>query len=374
MLTTLIFLIVLSVLVFVHELGHFFTARKFGIKAEEFGIGFPPRAYGIYKSISGKWKRVRGSKTVEDAADTIYSINWLPLGGFVKIKGEDGENVDPDSFASKKIWQRAIVLSAGVFMNIVLAAVLISIGLMIGSPQALDGLGKGAIVKDQQIQVVQVAENSPAKQAGIIAGDLILSIEDKKFATYQEIQNFVDENKGKVLNYKIKRNNEELNFKIQPEIREETGKGGVGVVLVESGTVRYPWYAAIWQGIKQTVLLTWAILVAFYELFRNLFMGQSVGADVAGPIGIAKLTGQVARLGVMHLIQFTALLSINLAIINFLPIPALDGGRILFLIIEKIKGKPVKKELEAIIHNVFFLLLMALILVITFKDVLGLFK
>ncbi|KKR21156.1 MAG: Membrane-associated zinc metalloprotease [Parcubacteria group bacterium GW2011_GWE2_39_37] len=374
MLTTLIFLIVLSVLVFVHELGHFFTARKFGIKAEEFGIGFPPRAYGVYKSISGKWKRVRGSKTVDDAADTIYSLNWLPLGGFVKIKGEDGENVDPDSFASKKIWQRAIVLSAGVFMNMVLATVLISIGLMIGSPQALDGLGKGAIVKDQQIQVVQVAENSPAKQAGIIPGDIILGIDEKKFATFQEIQNFVDENKDKVLNYKIKRNNEELNFKIKPEIREETGKGGVGVVLVESGTVRYPWYAAIWQGIKQTALLTWAILVAFYELFRNLFTGQSVGADVAGPIGIAKLTGQVARLGIMHLIQFTALLSINLAIINFLPIPALDGGRILFLIIEKIKGKPVKKEVEAIIHNVFFLLLMALILVITFKDVLGLFR
>lgn len=374
MLTTLIFLIVLSVLVFVHEIGHFLTARKFGIKAEEFGIGFPPRAFGIYKSLSGKWKRVRGSKTVDDAADTIYSINWLPLGGFVKIKGEDGENVDPDSFASKKIWQRTIVLSAGVFMNIVLATILISIGLMIGSPQGLEGLGKSAVVKNRQIQVVEVVEGSPAKQSGVIAGDVLVSINDSEFATYQEIQKFVDENKDKVLNYTIKRGVALLDLKIKPEIRKETGKGGIGVVLVESGTVRYPWYAAIWEGIKQTGMLTWAILVAFYEMFRNLFLGNGVGADVAGPIGIAKLTGQVARLGVMHLIQFTALLSINLAIINFLPIPALDGGRILFLIIEKIKGKPVKKELEAVIHNIFFMLLMVLILFITFKDVWGLFK
>jgi regulator of sigma E protease len=367
--TLLTFFIVLGVLVFVHELGHFFVARKFGVRAEEFGFGFPPRAFGIYKSVDGKWKNVFGGKEVADAADTIYSVNWLPLGGFVKIKGEDGNNTDPDSFASKNILKRTLILSAGVSMNIVLAMVLISFGLIIGMPQSLENLGNGAKVSDQKIQIVQILPDSPASSAGLTVGDVIENIDGKSFTKYDDLQNYVAEKNGKPLKYQIKRANQEKDFTITPKTMKETGKGGIGVAIAETGMVRYPWYLAVWEGVKTTIFLTWAIIVAFYDLFKNLFMGHGISSDIAGPVGIAALSGQVARMGLSYVIQFTALLSVNLAIINFLPFPALDGGRVLFLVIEKIKGSPVKRELEAMIHNIGFGLLMVLVLLVTFRDI-----
>ncbi|MFA4941913.1 MAG: RIP metalloprotease RseP [Patescibacteria group bacterium] len=421
-LTIITFIIVFSLLIFVHELGHFWTARKFGVKAEEFGFGFPPRIFGVQilkgkklekisetekisleisesqtsnggeilkevvldekKEIDKmvffkKFRFVQGSKEPEVKpgeeemqAGTIYSLNWIPLGGFVKIKGENGENEnDNDSFASRKIWQRAIMLSAGVAMNILLAAVLISFGLMIGLPQTLDDLTPQARIYDKKIQVAEVMADSPAAKAGLAVGDTIISIDKQDFANEEELQNFVAGKVGEELNYEIKRGQDNIDIKIAPEIREETGRGGVGIAIAVTGLVKYPWYLAIWEGVKTTAILTWAILVAFYELFKNLIIGHGLSADIAGPVGIAALTGQVAQMGFIYVLQFTVLLSINLAIINFLPIPALDGGRILFLIIEKIKGSPVKREVEAMIHNIGFSLLMILVLVVTFKDV-----
>ncbi len=360
---------VLSVLVLAHELGHFVMARKYGAKAEEFGLGFPPRAVGIYKNKEGKWKKVFGSKEVKDASDTVYSINWLPLGGFVKIKGEDGENSDPDSFASRKMWQKAVILVAGVTMNIFLAFVLISIGYMIGFPQAIDDELSGAKVVDPQIQVIDLIEDSPAKEAGLQPGDVITGIDGIKFENFGELQNYVDENIGNEIVYEVRRAYETMTFSITPEVREETDRGGVGISIVELGTVKYSFFRSIWEGFKTTIFITWMILLAFYNLLRDLIMGSGVGVEVAGPVGIAAITGQAARLGIAHLLQFTALLSINLAIINILPIPALDGGRLLFLLIEKIKGSPIKRETEALIHNTGFILLMILILIVTFNDV-----
>ncbi|MDP2709075.1 MAG: RIP metalloprotease RseP [bacterium] len=371
LLTIITFIIVLSILVFAHELGHFLTARRFGVRAEEFGFGFPPRAFGLYKSVNGSWKPVWGGREVSDAADTIYSINWLPLGGFVKIKGEngDGEN-EPDSFASRPIWQRAVMLSAGVIMNVALAAVLISAGFMAGLPQALDGtLDSRARVSDQKIQVVQVVNNSPAELAGLMIGDTIVSIDGQKFSNFEELQSYVGANTGSPLAYKIERSGEIIDEKITPELLADTGRGGIGVGITETGIVSYPWHIAIIEGVKTTFFLLWAIIVAFYELIKGLIFGQGVTADLAGPVGIATLTGQVARLGFVYLLQFTALLSINLAVINFFPFPALDGGRVLFLIIEKIKGSPVKREVEGAIHNIGFALLMLLVLIVTFRDV-----
>jgi len=370
-LTIISFIIVLSLLVFVHELGHFWTARRFGVKTEEFGFGFPPRIYGIYKDKNGQWKTVRGGKKVEDVVGTIYSVNWIPLGGFVKIKGENGEGEnEKDSFVSRKIWQRASILSAGVIMNIFLAAVLISIGLMVGLPQALDNnISDKAVITDRKIQVAQVLPESPAETAGLKMADIIISINNQQFNTEEDLQNYVAGRSGQELNYKIKRGQKEINFNITPEIREDTNKGGVGIAIVATGLVKYPWYISIWEGFKTTIFLVWYIIVAFYELIKGLIFGQGVSADVAGPVGIAVFTGQVARMGFVYLMQFTALLSINLAIINFLPFPALDGGRVLFLIIEKIKGSPVKREIENVIHNVGFSLLMVLVLIVTFRDV-----
>lgn len=367
--TIIIFLAVLSVLVLAHEFGHFITARKFGAKPEEFGLGFPPRAIGIYKSTSGEWKKVYGAKEVDDAADTIYSLNWLPLGGFVKIKGEDGENDDPDSFVSRKMWQKSIILSAGVTMNIILAFVLISIGYMIGFPQAIDDNISGGTVVDPQIQVVDLLEDSAAADAGMKSGDVIKGIDDIKFENFEALQKYVDENIGKEITYDVRRGYDDITLNITPELREETGRGGVGISIVELGTVKYSFFRSIWEGLKSTIFITWMILLAFFGLIKDLIMGSGVGVDVAGPVGIASITGQAARLGFAHLLQFTALLSINLAIINILPIPALDGGRLLFLLIEKIKGSPVKRETEALIHNTGFILLMILILIVTFNDI-----
>jgi regulator of sigma E protease len=370
-LTIITFIIVLSVLVFAHELGHFAMARRFGVKAEEFGLGFPPRALGIYKNSQGKWKHVFGSKEVTDCPGTVYSINWLPLGGFVKIKGENGEGEnETDSFASRPIWQRAIMLSAGVVMNVILAMVLVVSGFMIGLPQVLDGsLDARAQISDRKIQIIQVIKNSPAEQADIQIGDTIISIDNIKFANFQALQNYVNSKIGQTLDYKVERGREPIDKLIKPVLISETNKGGIGVAISETGIVRYPWYLAIWQGVITTFVLTWTIIVAFYDLIKGLLFGHGVTADLSGPVGIATLTGQVARMGFVYLMQFTALLSINLAVINFFPFPALDGGRVFFLIIEKIKRGPVKRELEGLIHNIGFVLLMILVVVVTFRDV-----
>jgi regulator of sigma E protease len=393
LLTIIVFILVLSVLVFVHELGHFVAARRFGVRAEEFGFGFPPRARGVQlwrknnqdgtpvqkaegeRSLTSKfnWRWVSGSHEItEDDSlyGTVYSINWLPLGGFVKIKGENGEKeADRDSFGSRPIWQRSVILSAGVAMNVLLAMVIIIFGMMIGLPQAIDGLDQRVQISDRKIQVMQVMPELPAELAGMKIGDAILSINNEEFSTYTELQDFIDKNVGQPLHYLVGRGQQQIAMTITPIVIEETGKGGVGIGIAETGIVSYPWYLAIWEGVKTTFLLLWAIVVAFYQLLKGLIMGQGVSADLSGPVGIAVITGQVARLGFVYLMQFTAMLSLNLAIINFLPLPALDGGRILFLIIEKIKGSPVKREFEAIAHNIGFALLMLLVVVVTFKDI-----
>lgn len=368
-LTLIVFILVLSLLVFVHEMGHFLTARKLGTRAEEFGFGFPPRVWGIYKNREGKWKQVWGGKEVKDVPGTIYSINWIPLGGFVNIKGQDGEHGnDSDSFSSKPIWKRAIMLSSGVIMNIVLAAVLFSIGFMIGLPQGVDNLDERAQVSERKVQIIQVLPDTPAQEAGLKMADIVLSVDGQKFTRDADLQAFTGQRQGQELNYKIQRGNEVLDFKISPKLTE-AGEVEIGIGIINTGLVKYPWYLSIWKGIKISIILVWVIIVAFYELIKNLIIGQPVGVDIAGPVGIASMTGQFARMGFVYLLQFTALLSVNLAVINFLPIPALDGGRVLFLIIEKIKGSPIKREVEAVIHNTGFLLLMLLVLFITFKDI-----
>jgi len=377
-LTLIIFILVLSVLVFVHELGHFLAARNFGVRVEEFGFGFQPRLCGIYRVNRSHhwwqfwkhykhWKIVFGNKEIKDAEGTVYSINWLPLGGFCVIKGENGEGEnDRDSFVSKKIWQRIIIISAGVIMNIVLAAFLFSIGYMIGLPQGLEGVDKNVIVRDQKVLVLEVLPNTPAASSGVKAGDAILEIDGQKFSGEESLRAYVNTRAGQKLDYKIERNKEILDLKIIPN--NNNGKGEIGVAIANTGLVRYPWYLAIWKGVSASIIMVWAVILAFYDLLKNLIIGQGVSANIAGPVGIASLTGQYARLGVVYLLQFVGLLSVNLAVVNFLPLPALDGGRIIFLLIEKIKGKPVKREIEAIIHSLGFFLLILLVILVTVHD------
>ncbi len=369
LLTIITFIIVLSVLVFVHEFGHFWVARRCGLRPKEFGFGFPPRAIGYYKNHEGKWKTVRGSKDPVDAEDTIYSINWLPLGGFVNLQEDEEAGDNQNHFSKKPVWQRTAILLAGVTMNILLAAFLISVGYIVGLPQSVDGLSDKAKVTDLKVQVLEVMPDSPAAQAGLKAGDSLLYVNDIRIESNEQIQKIADENTGKELKYRIRRGSDELEKVIIPVKMEEGGKGMIGVNIGETGIVRYPFFIAIWEGFKTTAALTWFILLAFGALIRDLVTGHGVSIEVGGPIRIAEITGDAVRMGFSYLINFSALLSINLAIINALPFPALDGGRVIFLIIEKLKGSPVSKRVEATIHSIGFALLMLLILLVTYQDI-----
>lgn len=379
--TIIIFILVLSVLVFAHELGHFVTARIFGVKAEEFGIGFPPRAFGWYRNRFGKWKKIFGNRSVESlesseneslhpaAKSTVYSLNWLPIGGFVKIKGENGgDKEEGDSFSSKTIGRRIVILSAGVIMNVVLAWFLFSVGYIIGLPQSSDTVGKNAIVSDSQVMIQEVLPESAAAKAGLKAGDGIIRVGSINIETEKQLQDMIAASAGREAELLINREGSEQTVKVTPPVKEG-GRATIGIAIYSSGLVRYPFFSAFWQGAKTTGWVLGQIVVAFIDLFRQIFKGDNVGNQFAGPVGIATITGQAARLGFTYLLQFMALLSLNLAIINILPFPALDGGRILFLAIEKAKGKPVRKDIEALIHNIGFMLLIALIILITYKDI-----
>ncbi len=376
MFTLLIFIAVLALLVLSHEFGHFIVARKNGIKVHEFGFGFPPRILGIRLLKIGnkrKWQIVAGRHEPEAAEEhmpgTLYSINWLPLGGFVKIKGEDGSDVgDPDSFAFKKVWQKSLVIVAGVVMNVVVAAILLSIGFVLGVPQPFDDEQRTS-AKDIRIEIMEVLPGKPAEVAGVLRGDIIKKIDEQEVQSLKQLQNYVDDNKEKELTVTLRRGEEEIVKKIRPTIYEDTGRGGLGVALDQMGTVRYPWYKAIYYGILATGFYLKEIIFAFYYLIKGLFTGVGMGDAVSGPVGVAVMTGQVARMGITYLIQFTALLSLNLAVLNVLPIPALDGGRLLFILLGKLLRRPISQRFEQMVHTVGFVLLMILVVFITVRDV-----
>jgi len=392
MMTVIIFIITIGVLIFVHELGHFVTARRNGIRAEEFGFGFPPRIFGFQRYFDKKgkvkkWRIIWGSKDGDDyneAKDrqeikekkyekgTIYSLNWLPLGGFVRIKGEDGENKDEDSFASKPAWPRVKVLVAGVVMNFVLAWFLIVIVMMLGIPEAKES---DMILEGAKVQISGVVDGSPAKMMGLKVGDEIaLAQKNFKIEKLEDIRQFINNNRGQEIILKIKRGKEDLELKGRPLERVEENQAALGIFYSQIVMERYPFHKAIWESAKTVVEIIWAMLAALYSILKNLMIGgESVGMEVAGPVGIVVLTKQVADLGIVYLLQFVALLSINLGLINILPIPALDGGRILFILIEKIKGSPVSQKVEQAFHFVFFALLISLMVFVTYRDILKFF-
>lgn len=381
--TIIIFIAVLALLVLVHELGHFLTARKLGVKSEEFGFGVPPRIFGVYKNKAGKCKFVAGSKSIEELnkneetapADTIYSLNWIFAGGFVKIKGENGDGEkDPDSFIVQKAWKKITILVAGVAMNIILAWALLSVAFMFGMNQDLDMAGKNAIIDNPEIIFIGTLEDSPAHLAGIEPGDILLSLNGENIRLFADFVSKVESYQNQEINLTVLRDGNELNLSMTPEFNEDLNQTAIGVAIYNSATVRYPFLESIWQGAKSTALYLKLITVAFYQLISDLIVGKSVDGQVGGPIAIAKYTGEIARFGLIALLQFIAILSLNLAIINILPIPALDGGRILFIIIDKLKQKPIKAEVEGMFHTIGFALLILLILIVTYKDIVNLFK
>ncbi|MCG2692610.1 RIP metalloprotease RseP [Candidatus Parcubacteria bacterium] len=378
-------------------------ARRFGVKCDEFGLGFPPRMIGFvkdperplgpeleaegakraegsgvlgffkqWKIVKRKNKDARGNE--KEYKNTIYSLNWIPLGGFVKIKGEQGEEAkDEDSFAHQKLWKRAIILSSGVTMNFIFATLLLSIGFIIGIPQVIDEITpKYASVKDEKIQLLSIQKDSPAKQVGLEVGDIVVSIDNQKFKEIEDVQKYIQEDDDGEIIVTVKRAGEEIEQTVTSEVMEIEGgqsKKAIGVVLAKTGTVSYPFFQAIWQGIITTLYLMKLIVLSFYHLFKDLIVMHKVTIDIAGPVGIAVVTGQVVRLGFIYILQFAALLSINLGIINFFPFPALDGGRVVALGIEAVRRKPNNQRIEAVIHNIGFGVLMVLVVLVTYRDV-----
>ncbi|NMC51233.1 RIP metalloprotease RseP [Candidatus Kuenenbacteria bacterium] len=370
LITALTFFIILGLLVLVHELGHFLSARLFRVKADEFGFGLPPRAIGWVKN-NNKWQRVKASDPAENYQNTVWSLNWLPIGGFVKIKGEDGQGENnPNSFSSKKIWQRFIMLFAGVFMNFVLAFFLLSIGFASGIPTMVDDVPAANLnLKNEKIQVISLSENSPAAKAGVTIGDAIYLIDGEAVATIKDLQEKVNNRQGQPTDFVFLRGQEEIKKIITPEVVPDSGgRAVIGVGLVKTATVTYPWYEAIWEGAKNSFGLSVAIVKAFGQIIGDIFAHGKVAAEVSGPVGIAVLTGQVVKLGFIYILQFAAMLSLNLAIVNLLPIPGLDGGRILFLLFEKIKGRPLRQKYVEWTHQAGFFFLIALIILVTFRD------
>jgi regulator of sigma E protease len=353
----LAFLIILSLLVFVHELGHFFTARKLGIAVEEFGFGLPPRAFGIKKGA------------------TIFSINWIPLGGFVRIKGEQGDNPDdPDSFIGRPVWQRAMVISAGVIMNVIFAAFLLSIGFIIGTPQLLDDANlNGATVVDKEVRVASILDDYPAFSAGVEPGDILLTIDGVSITSVDSMQNYLADTKATTVVLELSHDSELRTKEIdvvpfEDEAGNALSRNVIGVELITTGIVSYSPLVAVGKGIITTGVLLKDITLAFGQVISDVVTGNSISVDLSGPVGIAVITSEITKLGFIYLIQFSALLSLNLAIINFIPFPALDGGRFIFLILEKIKGTSINQRTESTIHTIGFALLMVLILFVTVRD------
>ncbi|MGB3073274.1 MAG: RIP metalloprotease RseP [Candidatus Moraniibacteriota bacterium] len=372
MLTILIFALVLGVLVFVHELGHFLVARMNGIKADEFGFGFPPRIFGVVKDdATGRYRFVRGNTDVV-SPHTVYSLNWIPLGGFVKIKGEDRNSAaEVDSFASRSAWTRIKVLGAGVAMNFLLAWLLFSIVLMLGFPEQIDPTNRGKYTRTD-VQILQVQPHTPAEEIGLKAGDIILALDTTPVTTLDFVSTYIREHRGQEISVKVRRGGAELILSGTPRVSTPEGEGALGISFSETAIVRYPWYQAIRLGFEQTYVKTAEILGALGGMIASVFTGAKTEMDIAGPVGIVTLTKQMSELGLTYLLYFAAILSINLGIINILPIPALDGGRILFVLIEKIKGSPVSTHIEGYVHQIGFILLLLLMVLVTLNDIIRL--
>ena len=347
------FIVVLGFLVLVHELGHFLTARKMGMGIEEFGIGFPPRLMS---------KRKNG---------VLYSLNALPLGGYVKIKGEDGEHAeDQDSFAAKPVWKRALVLAAGVSMNIIAGWLLLVILFSVGAPMDLSDNIDAKYIKSRSVIISEVLPDSPALEAGLQENDEVLTVDGREIKDIKTFQDLIDANSQTESAIVYKRNKKTATLSIAPRVMEsvDAQKKLIGVALTEVGIVRFPVHRAIIAGAQSTGAYLKAIVLAFSDVIAGLFKGKGAGG-IGGPIAIAVRANDVAQMGFSHIIIFTVVLSFNLAIINILPFPALDGGRLIFLAIEKIRRRPSRKEIEEWFHRVGFTILILLMIAITYRDI-----
>ena len=359
----LIFFIVLIVLVLVHEFGHFFAAKRFGIRVDEFGFGFPPKLFG------------------KKFGETEYTLNLLPLGGFVKIFGEnpDEDNINgPDSSRSminKSRSKQAIVLFAGIFANLVLAWLLFSVGFMSGLPASLGNVPAGYELKNVNLVIVSVLPDSPASASGLVAGDKVVSVTSASDTlspiTPDSLKSFVlSHSSGELeIGYIREKSNAVTTASVTPAPSDIDGKPAIGIAMDEIGTIKLPFFPALWEGLKLDWSVTSGTAVGLYRLVVDSISGHGSLSSITGPVGLVGIVGDAWSFGFSYLLSFTALISVNLAIINLIPFPALDGGRLLFLLIEKIKGSRLNPNFANTANMVGFALLIILMIFVTYNDI-----
>ena len=366
--SVIIFIFVLALLIFVHELGHFLAAKISKVRVDAFAVGFPPKLFA--------WKPQK--------SDTTYSLNLIPFGGYVKIFGEDPDDESINgpnkerSFVHKPKLIQIWILIAGVLFNFIFAWLLISIGFMSGVPTAITEDTKG-VVGEPELLLTAVVSDSPAEDAGLHVGDTVLGINtlDQGIAgeaiTVESVQAFIKENGTEVLAVTYLRDGEEATTRVTPEEGIVEGQFAIGVGLDMVGIVQLNPFVALWEGGKSTARLTGAVTVGLVNLIGDMFKGEADLSQVSGPVGIVGLVGDASSRGLIALFTFTAFISLNLAVLNLLPFPALDGGRILFVIIEAIKGSPIKSKVANTVNAIGFALLLLLMVIVTVSDVLKLF-
>ncbi|MBZ1348323.1 MAG: site-2 protease family protein [Candidatus Nealsonbacteria bacterium] len=360
MLEIIIIVITFSLLIISHELGHFLMAKKFGVKVEEFGLGLPPRVFG------------------RKIGETIFSLNAIPFGGFIKMYGEEENIKNQRSFTSKPVWQRALIIVAGCVAFWIIAAILFSIVFGIGIRTWVTDAEYNDRLINPQVQILPaapdfltIAPGSPAQAAGLKPGDIIKSLRfqdlEIKVDKVGQVQDFTRAHQGQEIILTIQRGEEFFDVSLIPRISPPEGEGAMGVALVRTAEKSFPWWQASIKGAETTINLTYTIIVIAGQVLRDLVQGQALAPEVqlAGPVGIFSLIGDKVQLGIVYFLKFIAIIAIHLAIINLLPIPALDGGKLIFLGIEGVRGKPIPQKIEQGITAVSFFLLIGLMLYIT---------
>lgn len=360
-LTIVIFLIVLGVLVFVHELGHFLMARAFGVRVDEFAIGFGPKI----------WSRHGAEK---NGVRVLYSIRALPLGGYVKIYGEDGEgNAVVNSFANKNRGIQALVLVAGILFNFIFAWLILSAIFMVGEPVSPDSYPQYAgRIQNIHVIVDDVLPGSPADKAGIVPDDSISSIGIMSASssvienpTVEQIQSVVDISAGRQVVV-----NGIAMTPVTDIIPEASSTYAIGIDMETAGTLQLPPWSAFWEGAKFTIYIVEVTAQGVWQLIVGLFQdNHAVLGEVSGPVGIATLVGQAVQIGFVDLLMLVAIISVNLGVINLIPFPALDGGRILFVAIEAVIRRPIRATVTNLVNTIGFGLLILLMAVVTWHDI-----
>ena len=355
----IIFIIILSALVIVHELGHFLVARHFDIRVDEFGLGFPPRAKELFT-----WK------------GTPFTINWLPFGGFVKIFGENPEekvsDTFSDNFQSKNRGIQTSVLVAGVVGNFLFAWLLISLGFLTGLPLSPDFQ---VPVENTRTIITFVLPESPAFLAGLKSGDVIVSVSRGSInskLTPEDISTFIGESLGPIT-FEVERGKELSKKVVIPEEGIVEGRPAVGITMDVIGIAKLLPHEALWYGLKTTSQLTLLTAEAIGIFIFQALGGRADLSTITGPVGIVGMVGEVRELGFTYLLTFTALISINLSIINLLPFPALDGGRLLFVGIEALTRQPIPPRVFNALNTTGFAFLIFLMLLITIRDIRNIF-